>query len=71
MVSILESGTVTIKNRKTKNSACLLNDDDGRSLHTKPDNGNDIFKVRVLFALYSSNIQYSVTFVHHVALVDC
>ena len=70
MVGILEAGTVTIKNRQTKNSACLLDDDDRRSLQTKPNNGTDIFKVRALFALYGSGIQHLVAFAHHVTLVD-
>ena len=62
--SVLEAGTVTIKNRLTRNSACLPSDEDGRSLQTKPNNGSDSFKVRVLFAHYTSDTQESTT-VHH------
>ena len=47
--SNLAAGTVTIKNKQTGNSACLPDDDEGRSLQTKPEDGTDKFKVRALF----------------------
>ena len=57
VVSVLEAGTVTIKNKQTGNSVYLLPDNNGQSLHTKPDDDTDDFKVRTLFVRYSFDIQ--------------
>ena len=66
--STLESGTVTIKNKQTDNSACLPDDDEGRSLQTKPEDGTDKFKVRVPFARAQSRYSKAIM---PLLVVDC
>lgn len=46
--SKLESGTFTIENKRTKNSAWLRDDDEDRCLQAKPNDSSDKFKVRAL-----------------------